>query len=210
MLGGKAFLEHLQEPEPLPGQVCSTFTLYLHFRNQRFRSKPVPCACEPDLKEGFLLEIHRDGIGKCKLAPMVSGMANTSNAVAPCGMDMVSNEFVIFSFTLTTQERAVKWRMRPACFLCVTRFNWCWSGRTPPVRRRWSRPTSWTGGRSSAHPVGRPAWLWSWWELVRKSDSAAVSARVMVFSKLLIYLFFIKVRSIWLRVKNDECSVSIE
>ncbi|XP_035765877.1 centrosomal protein of 76 kDa [Neolamprologus brichardi] len=64
VLGGKAFLEHLQEPDPLPGQVCSTFTLYLHFRNQRFRSKPVPCACEPDLKEGFLLEIHRDGIGE--------------------------------------------------------------------------------------------------------------------------------------------------
>lgn len=69
VLGGKAFLEHLQEPEPLPGQVCSTFTLYLHFRNQRFRSKPVPCACEPDLKEGFLLEIHRDGIGTCKWTP---------------------------------------------------------------------------------------------------------------------------------------------
>uniref|UniRef100_A0A8C2Q0Y9 Centrosomal protein of 76 kDa n=1 Tax=Cyprinus carpio TaxID=7962 RepID=A0A8C2Q0Y9_CYPCA len=61
VLGGKAFLEHLQEPEPLPGQVCSTFTLHLHFRNQRFRSKPVPCACEPDLQEGFLLEVHRDG-----------------------------------------------------------------------------------------------------------------------------------------------------
>ncbi|CAL8247909.1 unnamed protein product [Lota lota] len=61
VLGGKAFLEHLQEPEPLPGQVCSTFRLYLHFRNQRFRSKPVPCACEPDLQEGFLLEVHRDG-----------------------------------------------------------------------------------------------------------------------------------------------------
>nr|XP_043890822.1 centrosomal protein of 76 kDa isoform X2 [Solea senegalensis] len=64
VLGGKAFLEHLHEPEPLPGQVFSTFTLYLHFRNQRFRSKPVPCACEPSLEEGFLLEIHRDGIGE--------------------------------------------------------------------------------------------------------------------------------------------------
>lgn len=64
VLGGKAFLEHLQEPEPLPGQVCSTFTLYLHFRNQRFRSKPVPCACEPDVKEGFLLEVHKDEIGE--------------------------------------------------------------------------------------------------------------------------------------------------
>uniref|UniRef100_A0A8B9JNU6 Centrosomal protein of 76 kDa n=1 Tax=Astyanax mexicanus TaxID=7994 RepID=A0A8B9JNU6_ASTMX len=63
VLGGKAFLEHLQEPEPLPGQVCSTLTLHLHFRNQRFRSKPVPCACEPDLQEGFLLEVHRDSPG---------------------------------------------------------------------------------------------------------------------------------------------------
>lgn len=63
VLGGKAFLEHLQEPEPLPGQVCSTFILHLHFRNQRFHSKPVPCACEPDLQEGFLLEVHRDGPG---------------------------------------------------------------------------------------------------------------------------------------------------
>ncbi|KAM6967806.1 centrosomal protein of 76 kDa [Aplochiton taeniatus] len=64
VLGGKAFLEHLQEPDPLPGQVCSTFTLYLHFRNQRFRSKPVACACEPDLQEGFLLEVHKDGMGE--------------------------------------------------------------------------------------------------------------------------------------------------
>ncbi|XP_041648664.1 centrosomal protein of 76 kDa isoform X3 [Cheilinus undulatus] len=69
VLGGKAFLEHLQEPEPLPGQVCSTFTLYLHFRNQRFHSKPVPCACEPDLKEGFLLEIHREGKGSTMADP---------------------------------------------------------------------------------------------------------------------------------------------
>ncbi|XP_068179754.1 centrosomal protein of 76 kDa [Antennarius striatus] len=63
VLGGKAFLEHLQEPESLPGQERSTYTLYLQFRNQRFHSKPVPATCEPDLKEGFLLDIHRDGAG---------------------------------------------------------------------------------------------------------------------------------------------------
>ncbi|XP_069778555.1 centrosomal protein of 76 kDa isoform X2 [Narcine bancroftii] len=63
VLGGRAFLEHLEEPPPLPGQVCSTFTLYLHFRNQRFRSKPVPCACDPDLQDGFLLEVHKDSLG---------------------------------------------------------------------------------------------------------------------------------------------------
>jgi len=64
VLGGKAFLEHLQEPDPLPGQICSTFTLCLHFRNQRFRSKPVPCACEPDFHDGFLLEVHKESLGK--------------------------------------------------------------------------------------------------------------------------------------------------
>ncbi|XP_069076034.1 centrosomal protein of 76 kDa isoform X1 [Pleurodeles waltl] len=63
VLGGKAFLEHLQEPQPLPGQVSSSFTLCLHFRNQRFRSKPVPCACEPDFHDGFLLEIHKESLG---------------------------------------------------------------------------------------------------------------------------------------------------
>ncbi|MEE6464551.1 hypothetical protein FKM82_006291 [Ascaphus truei] len=63
ILGGKAFLEHLQEPEPLPGQVCSTFTLSLHFRNQRFRTKPIPCACDPDFQDGFLLEVHKDSLG---------------------------------------------------------------------------------------------------------------------------------------------------
>ncbi|XP_032875313.1 centrosomal protein of 76 kDa isoform X3 [Amblyraja radiata] len=63
VLGGRAFLEHLQEPLPLPGQVCATFTLYLHFRNQRFRSKPAACACEPDLQDGFLLEVHKDSLG---------------------------------------------------------------------------------------------------------------------------------------------------
>ncbi|XP_043116067.1 centrosomal protein of 76 kDa [Puntigrus tetrazona] len=78
VLGGKAFLEHLQEPEPLPGQVCSTFTLHLHFRNQRFRSKPVPCACEPDLQEGFLLEVHRDGPGDA------SKMADATTMLSIC------------------------------------------------------------------------------------------------------------------------------
>ncbi|XP_031444852.1 centrosomal protein of 76 kDa isoform X2 [Phasianus colchicus] len=63
VLGGKAFLEHLQEPDPLPGQICSTFTLCLHFRNQRFRTKPVPCACEPDFHDGFLLEVHKESLG---------------------------------------------------------------------------------------------------------------------------------------------------
>ncbi|KAK2191243.1 hypothetical protein NP493_55g07029 [Ridgeia piscesae] len=62
-LGGKAFLEHLQETDALPGQVTSTFTLHINFRGQRFKSRPVPCACEPDLHEAFLLELHKDASG---------------------------------------------------------------------------------------------------------------------------------------------------
>ena len=63
VLGGKAFLEHLQEPEALPGQVTSTFTLHINFRGQRFRSRPTACACEPDIQEGFLLELHKESAG---------------------------------------------------------------------------------------------------------------------------------------------------
>ena len=57
VLGGKAFLEHLQDPEPIPGKVTSTFTFYVHFKGQRFRSRPVPCACEPDISEGTEIKL---------------------------------------------------------------------------------------------------------------------------------------------------------
>ncbi|CAI5779772.1 Centrosomal protein of 76 kDa [Podarcis lilfordi] len=78
VLGGKAFLEHLQEPEPLPGQICSTLTLCLHFRNQRFRSKPVPCACEPDFSDGFLLEVYKESLGEA------SKMADATTMLSIC------------------------------------------------------------------------------------------------------------------------------
>ena len=64
ILGGKAFLEHLQDTEILPGHSMGpTFTLHLCFRGQRFKSRTVPCACEPDIKEGFLLEMHKESAG---------------------------------------------------------------------------------------------------------------------------------------------------
>uniref|UniRef100_A0A671V5F3 Centrosomal protein of 76 kDa n=1 Tax=Sparus aurata TaxID=8175 RepID=A0A671V5F3_SPAAU len=101
VLGGKAFLEHLQEPEPLPGQVCSTFTLFLHFRNQRFRSKPVPCSCEPDLKEGFLLEIHGDG-GK---------MADATTMLSMCDpVHLVLIRTDTFSETALVSSHFLDWR----------------------------------------------------------------------------------------------------
>ncbi|XP_065064875.1 centrosomal protein of 76 kDa-like [Rhopilema esculentum] len=73
ILGGKAFLEHLQDPEPLPGRATSTFTLFVQYREQRFKSRPVSCSCDPDFQEGFLIEVqkHPKDPGKISTAPLL-------------------------------------------------------------------------------------------------------------------------------------------
>lgn len=56
MLGGRAFLEHiLDEDRSTENNYNGTFTIHVHFRQQRFQSRPVLCACEPDLRDAFLL-----------------------------------------------------------------------------------------------------------------------------------------------------------
>ncbi|XP_072902913.1 centrosomal protein of 76 kDa isoform X2 [Hemitrygon akajei] len=109
VLGGRAFLEHLQEPQPLPGQVCSTFKLYLHFRNQRFHSKPVPCACEPDLQDGFLLEVHKDSLGTESKVPV--GILNLKLEIYPHLIQPLSQEVVDTQLTLERQKSAEKERL---------------------------------------------------------------------------------------------------
>ncbi|XP_073187755.1 centrosomal protein of 76 kDa isoform X3 [Lepidochelys kempii] len=105
VLGGKAFLEHLQEPEPFPGQICSTFTLCLHFRNQRFRSKPVPCACEPDFHDGFLLEIHKDSLGDG------SKMVDSTTMLSICDpVHMVLIKTDTFGETTLVASYFLEWR----------------------------------------------------------------------------------------------------
>ncbi|ERE86154.1 centrosomal protein [Cricetulus griseus] len=105
VLGGKAFLEHLQEPEPLPGQVCSTFTLCLHYRNQRFRSKPVPCACEPDFHDGFLLEVHRESSGDGTRMADSTTMLSISDPI-----HMVLIKIDIFGETTLVASYFLEWR----------------------------------------------------------------------------------------------------
>lgn len=56
VLGGRAFLDHLPGPTPCPH---AHFTLHIHFRGQRYHSREVACACEPDFREGFLLELKK-------------------------------------------------------------------------------------------------------------------------------------------------------
>lgn len=105
VLGGKAFLEHLQEPEPLPGQICSTFTLCLHYRNQRFRSKPVPCACEPDFHDGFLLEVHRESLGDGTRMADSTTMLSISD---PIHMVLIKTD--IFGETTLVASYFLEWR----------------------------------------------------------------------------------------------------
>lgn len=62
----KIHLDFLNEPrtESYPGysssSLASSFTISILFRNQRFRSRPFPCAGEPLINQGFLLELHKD------------------------------------------------------------------------------------------------------------------------------------------------------
>ena len=42
-----------------PERTHSKFTLHVHFRQQLFKSRPVPCSCELDIEEGFLLELSK-------------------------------------------------------------------------------------------------------------------------------------------------------
>lgn len=62
--GGRAFLDHLQHPD---GACQSTLSLHVHFRGRRLHSRPVPCACEPDFQEGFLLGLCRQDRGRGKM-----------------------------------------------------------------------------------------------------------------------------------------------
>ena len=52
--GGRAFVDHTSTDS-------GSFVLHLHFRNQRFRSRPVPCCLEPAFDESFLMDLQSPG-----------------------------------------------------------------------------------------------------------------------------------------------------
>jgi centrosomal protein CEP76 len=51
--GGRAFVDHTSTTTG-----NDSFVLHLHFRNQRFRSRPVPCSLEPGFDESFLMDLQ--------------------------------------------------------------------------------------------------------------------------------------------------------
>ena len=48
--GGRAFVDHTNTE--------GSFVLHLHFRNQRFRSRPIKCCLEPKFDESFLMDLQ--------------------------------------------------------------------------------------------------------------------------------------------------------
>ena len=63
VLGGRAFLDHIDKESCPLTTPTSTFTIHLYFRGQRFCSSPVPCSCDPEFEEGFLLQLDERGKG---------------------------------------------------------------------------------------------------------------------------------------------------
>ena len=86
LLNGKAFLEYLTQNENedalLPGQSPTAFfTIYVHFRGQRFKTRAFACSCEPKINEGFLLELHKDRPGAESTSSL---MADTATLLSIC------------------------------------------------------------------------------------------------------------------------------
>ncbi|CAL1548119.1 unnamed protein product [Lymnaea stagnalis] len=122
--GGKAFLEHSEDSDVTAGQkVSSFFTLHLYFRNQRFRSRPVPCAVEPEFDEGFLLELHKESAGEAGKMVDIPSMLSISDPIhlvliktdAIGTTSLVSSHFLEWRPVLTSNQGLMR--------LCVQIFG---------------------------------------------------------------------------------------
>ncbi|XP_074644636.1 centrosomal protein of 76 kDa-like [Tubulanus polymorphus] len=111
IVGGRAFLEHLQEPESYPGgNFSATFTLHIQFRGQRFTSRPVPCACDPDIQETFILELHKEMAGDA------ARMADTTTMLSLCDpIHIVLIKTDMLGDTTLLSSHYLEWRTVLTC-----------------------------------------------------------------------------------------------
>ena len=95
VLGGRAFLDHLHDVHAYPSSSLPFFTLHVYFRGQRFVSSPVQCACEPDIRETFLLELTKQTREKLDLSDVLSVSDNIhlvlTRTVGNGGREMVGS-----------------------------------------------------------------------------------------------------------------------
>lgn len=96
VLGGRAFLDHLADPPPCPH---AHFTLHVHFRGQRYHSRDVTCACEPDFREGFLLELEKK--------PLPSGVGESGGRMISCADALSISDPIQIALTTTNHRGEV-------------------------------------------------------------------------------------------------------
>jgi centrosomal protein CEP76 len=101
ILNGKAFIEYLtpsdsDEQELLPGYsnhaTTSYFTLYVHFRGQRFKTQSFECSCEPKINEGFMLELHKDRHGSELTSSLMADTATMLSISDPIHLVLVKTD----------------------------------------------------------------------------------------------------------------------
>lgn len=98
LLNGKAFLEYLNNSETddqsiLPGYTKqSFFTIYIHFRGQRFKTRAFACTCEPKIEEGFLLELHKDRQGSETTTSLMADAATMLSISDPIHIVMIRTD----------------------------------------------------------------------------------------------------------------------
>jgi centrosomal protein CEP76 len=95
---GKAFLEYLNPLDEMDYETIvpgtnqtniSYFTIYLHFRGQRFKTNAFPCSCEPNINEMFTLELSKDkpivndlgGVNNTNKMPDISTLLSISDQI---------------------------------------------------------------------------------------------------------------------------------
>lgn len=61
LLGGRAFVDHIDVDAADASGADDCFVLHLHYRNQRFRSALVPCAVDPRFGDTFLVDLQPPG-----------------------------------------------------------------------------------------------------------------------------------------------------
>lgn len=57
IINGKAFLDYLESNDNK--QQAASFKFYINFLGQRYKTKSIPCSCEPLINEDFLLELGK-------------------------------------------------------------------------------------------------------------------------------------------------------
>ena len=99
ILNGKAFLEYLTENENEeefmvgnPNGQSSFFTIFVHFRGQRFKTRAFACSCEPKIDEGFLLELHKDPKGNESTSALMADSATLLSICDPVHLVMIRTD----------------------------------------------------------------------------------------------------------------------